>query len=125
MSRAPVLLVTSLLICGPALAQDKPIPVYFEPSREQPLNDAIAAALTQPPFVLHARIVPGALVVTVPDGVDIEHRNVSGTTWSFTVLFSRDGTSLGQSVESCNEQKLTDCTDQLVSDVKSAAGMSN
>jgi hypothetical protein len=32
--------------------------------------------------------------------------------------------SLGQSVESCNENKLSDCTDQLQSDVRFAAGTS-
>jgi len=60
-------------------------------------------------------------VVTVPDKVDVSHKKVSGTAYSFTVAFSRDGSSLGQSQQSCTADKLSDCTDQLVLDVKSVA----
>ena len=48
---------------------------------------------------------------------------MSGAIWTFTVQFRRNGDLLGQSVESCSDTMLSDCTDQLVSDVKSAAGM--
>jgi hypothetical protein len=123
MSRTVFLLITGALAFAPALAQDQPISVYFEPSRNQVLNDAITAALTQAPFVLHTQNRPGALVVAIPDRITTDHGKVSGTAWTFTVVFSRDGDSLGQSVESCNEHRLADCTDQLVSDAKSAAGM--
>ena len=123
MSRTFCLLITGALAFAPAVAQDQPISVYFEPSRDQVLNDAITAALTQPPFVLHTQNRPGALVVAIPDRITTEHGKISGTTWTFTVTFSRNGDSLGQSVESCNEHNLTDCTDQLASDAKSAAGM--
>jgi hypothetical protein len=64
----------------------------------------------------------GALVVTIPDRIIVE-RKTAGTTWTFTVAFRRNGDSLGQSVEICEEKKLSDCTSQLVSDVKSAAGI--
>lgn len=123
MSRPLYLLIACALASAPALAQDQPISVYFEPSRDQVLNDAITTALTQPPFVLHTQRMPGALIVTIPDRITTDHGKVSGITWTFTVDFSRDGDSLGQSVESCNEHKLADCADQLASDVKSAAGM--
>jgi hypothetical protein len=126
MSRTVCLLIAGTLALVPvaALAQDQPISVYFEPTRDQVLNDAITAALTQPPFVLHTLNQPGALVVAIPDRITTEHGKVSGTTWTFTVAFSRNGDPLGQSVENCNEHKLSDCTDQLASDAKSAAGMS-
>ena len=118
-------LATVLTAALPAAAQKQSISVYFEPTRDQLLNNAIAAALTQPPFVLQTRRMAGALEVTIPDRIQVEYGQVTGTSWTFTVAFRRDGDSLGQSVESCNEHKLTDCTDQLVSDVKSAAGMGN
>ena len=105
-----------------AMAQDRPITVYFEPCDTQPLNNAIAAALTQPPFLLLTKGRSDALVVSIPDRIAIE-RQPKGAIWTFTVQFRRNGASLGQSVESCNEKSLSDCTDQLVSDVKSAAGM--
>jgi hypothetical protein len=124
MSRSSHLVVAATLLFGPdaAFAQARPMSVYFEACEVQQLNDAIAAALTQPPFVLQTRNMPGALVVTIPDKVTVDHK-MSGTIWTFTVAFRRNGDSLGQSVESCNEKTPTDCTDQLVSDVKSAAGM--
>ena len=127
MSRALYLLIIGALASTPALApafgQDQPISVYFEPSREQLLNNAITAALTRPPFVLHTERRPGALIVAIPDRITTDNGKISGTTWTFTVAFSRDGDQLGQSVESCNEHKLSECADQLASDVKSAAGI--
>jgi hypothetical protein len=124
MSRRPLLFVTAAVLFGTdvAFAQDRSISVYFEPCDTQQLNDAIAAALTQPPFLLQTRNMPGTLVVTIPDRITIDH-NTSGAVWTFTVAFRRNGDSLGQSVESCEEKKLSDCTGQLVSDVKSAAGI--
>jgi hypothetical protein len=125
MSRILVLLIAGVLAFPPAaaLAQDRSISVFFEPCDVQQLNDAIAAALTQPPFLLQTKNIPGALVVTIPDKITAEHFQVSGTIWTFSVAFSRNGDRLGRSVESCGEHKLSDCTDQLISDVKSAAGM--
>jgi hypothetical protein len=113
----------ALLAPAAALAQDKPITIFFLPSNEQQLNDAITAALSQPPFVLATRPAPGTLIFSIPDKVQVEHGKVSGTSWSFNVAFSRDGDNLGQSVESCSEHKLSDCTDQLQSDIRSAAGV--
>lgn len=124
MSRNFAFLASGALTFAPAaaLAQDRPISVYFEPCKDQKLNDAIAAALTQPPFVLQTRFSRDALAVAIPDRIEVDHQP-AGAIWTFTVTFQRDGDSLGQSVESCNEHRLTDCTDQLASDAKSAAGM--
>ena len=110
-------------LAAPAFAQDQPISVYFQPTRDVRLNDVIIAALTQPPFVLATKPTQGALVVSIPGRLEVERGRISGTTWSFDVVFTRDGNARGQSVQSCNESKISDCTDQLVADVKSAAGM--
>ncbi len=123
MFRTLIAIVCCAALSAPALAQDKPISVYFQPTRDFRLNDVITTALTQPPFVLATKPVPGALVVSIPGRLEIAHGRISGTTWSFDVVFTRDGSSRGQSVQSCNESKISDCTDQLAADVKSAAGV--
>ena len=126
MSKSPTALIFCFwaLLLAPtvARAQDKPISVYFRPGNEQRINDAITAALSQPPFVLATRITPATLVVSIPDKVEVERGRVSGTTWTFNAVFTRDGDSHGYSQESCNENQLSDCTDQLLIDIRSAAG---
>jgi hypothetical protein len=117
-------LVAVVCVGTPARAQEPVINVYFEPLPDgelTPLNKAIQAALSQPPLQLAAKPGAGVLVVTVPDKVDVSHKKVSGTAYSFTVAFSRDGRALGQSQQSCTAGTLSDCTDQLVLDVKSVA----
>jgi hypothetical protein len=107
-----------------AQAQDQPIAVYFEQLKDGPyvpLNKAILAALSQPPFQLQAKPDPKAVMVSVAGKVQVEHKRVSGDFYSFTVSFSRDGSKLGESEQSCSAEKLTDCTDQLVLDVKTVA----
>ena len=123
MFRTLIAVACCAMLAAPALAQDKPISVYFQPTRDFRLNDVITAALSQPPFVLATKPVSGALMVSIPGRLEIVHGRVSGTTWSFDVVFTRDGDARGQSVQSCNESKISDCTDQLAADVKSAAGV--
>jgi hypothetical protein len=124
MPRRSLLLVTGALFLSPVpvLAQDKRVAIYFEPCDRQQLNDAVTAALTKPPFLLLTKYTSDALIVSIPDRITID-RQQKGATWTYTVLFRRNGDSLGQSVESCNDKTLSDCTDQLVSDIKSAAGL--
>jgi hypothetical protein len=119
-----------LLLCTfwPCIAhaqdQAQPVSVSFEPLKGgqfTPLNQAIQAALSQPPLQFEARPGPHTMIVSVPDKVEVEKKQVSGTFYSFTVFFSRDGSALGQSQQSCNAAKLSDCTDQIVLDVKTAA----
>ncbi len=116
----------ALLACTPVAAQaqepDPVINVYFQPlegGELNLLNKAILAALSQPPLQLAGKPFAGALVVAVDGKVEVTHQRVSGTYYQFNVNFSRDGSSLGQSAQSCNDKKLSDCTDQLVLDVKS------
>jgi hypothetical protein len=105
-----------------ARAQDQTLNIYFEPLKGgefAPLNKAIQTALSQPPMQLVARPFAGVLVLSVPDRIDVDHKQVSGTQYSFIVAFTRDGDSLGQSQQSCGAAKLSDCTDQLLQDVRS------
>jgi len=122
---APALLVCALWpLAAQAQEPDQVINVYFQPlqgSDIAPLNKAIQAALSQPPFQLAGKPFAGVVVITAPNKVEVTHQRVSGTYYDFTLAFSRDGSSLGQSAQSCNDRKLSDCTDQIVQDVKSVA----
>jgi hypothetical protein len=117
----------SVLALMPAAAQgqDDVINVYFEPLRDSnlvPLNKAIHAALSQPPLQLAARPFAGVIVI-VPSKVEVTHKRVSGTYYDFSVTFTRDGNSLGESAQSCNDDALSECTDQLVQDIRSVAAV--
>ncbi|HEX4637537.1 MAG TPA: hypothetical protein VH189_15240 [Rhizomicrobium sp.] len=106
-----------------AAAQDQVINVYFQPIEDRnltALNKAILTALSQPPLQLAGMPFAGVIVV-VPGKVDVTKKQVSGTYYEFSVAFTRDGDSLGESAQSCTLEKLSDCTDQLVQDVKSVA----
>jgi len=101
---------------------DQPVSVYFEPVKGGEfarLNKAIQDALVA--FQLEAK--PGArtVIVSVPEKIGVQHKSAGGAVYTFTIAFSRDGGSLGQSQQSCSTDKLSDCTDQIVLDVKSAA----
>ena len=116
------LLAAARFASAPAQAQEQPINVYFEApqgSDVAALNKAIQTALSQPPMQLVTKPFAGVLVIKVPDKVAVTHKQVSGTYYDFTVSFSRDGNSLGQSQQACNGSNLAECTDQLVQDVKS------
>jgi hypothetical protein len=120
-----IILSSLFLLPAPALAQDAVIGVFYRPVTQsgcEELNRAILSALSQPPFRLDITPKPATIVISVPDAVTVEKGRVSGTAYDFTVAFMRDGDPLGQSEESCNAGKLADCTDQLSSDVRSAAG---
>ena len=107
-----------------AQAQEQPISVYFEPFKGRditPLNDAIMAAFSQPPFRLEMKPGPQTIVISAPDRVEIVKKRVSGIYYSFTVEFSRDRSSLGRSQQACGEETLPECTDQMILDVKTVA----
>lgn len=111
-------------LAAQAQEPDQVINVYFQPlegTELNLLNKAIQVALSQPPLQLAGKPFAGAVVVAVDGKVEVTHQRVSGTYYQFNVKFSRDGNSLGQSAQYCNDKKLSDCTDQLVLDVKSVA----
>jgi hypothetical protein len=120
----PILSMSAILLLpGLAVAQDRTLMVFFQASNEKRLDNAIMDALSQPPFLFTPKITPTTVVVSIPDRVSVTHGQVSGTEWSFTAVFLRNGDTLGHSEEDCNEYKLADCTAQLASDIKTAAGM--
>jgi hypothetical protein len=105
-------------LAAQAQEPDQVINVYFQPlegTELNLLNKAIQAALSQPPLQLAGKPFAGAVVVAVDGKVEVTHQRVSGTYYQFNVK------SLGQSAQYCNDKKLSDCTDQLVLDVKSVA----
>jgi hypothetical protein len=111
-----------------ASAQDKDqvINVYFQPLPGADLvllNKAIQSALSQPPLQLAGKPFAGVLVIAVSGKVEVTRKRVSGTYFDFTVSFTRDGSSLGESAQSCKDDTLSECTDQLVQDVKSVAAI--
>ena len=121
-------LTISLLACAlwPSLAQaqEQSILVYFEPLKGGEfarLNKAVQAALSEPPLQLAEKPGPHVLLVSVPDKVEVTHKQVSGPSYSFVVAFFRDGDALGESQQDCSADKLSDCSDQIVLDAKSAA----
>lgn len=108
----------------PALAQEQPVSVYFEPLKGEELtrlNNAIQEALTQPPFRLEMRPTAQTIVVSAPNRVQTERKRVSGAYYSFTIAFTRGGSSLGQSEQNCSDESLSECTEQIILDVKSVA----
>ena len=124
MLRPAAILSALLLLPWPALAQDQPIPIYFLPlkgAEATPLNNAILEALSQLPLRLEASPIPQAVVISVPGKIEVTHKRVSGTFYSFTVAYSRDGHSLGESQQNCGGESLAECTDQIIQDVKSVA----
>jgi len=103
---------------------DQLFSVYFEPLKGGEftrLNKAIQDALAEPPFQLDAKAGAWTVIVSVPEKIGVQHKSAGGAVYTFTIVFSRDGSSLGQSHQSCSSDKLSDCTDQIVLDVKSAA----
>jgi hypothetical protein len=120
--------LSALLSLSPApwaaQAQEQPISVYFQPFKGGDLtrlNNAVQEALSQPPFRLEMRPTAQTIIVSAPSRVEIVRKRVSGTFYSFTVAFTRDGSSLGQSQQDCGDETLPECTDQIVQDVKSVA----
>lgn len=107
-----------------ARAQEQPVSVYFEPLKGEDLtrlNNAIQEALTQPPFRLEMRPTAQTIIVSAPTRVQTERKRISGSHYSFTIAFTRNGSSLGQSQQNCSDENLSECTDQILLDVKSVA----
>src|ERR1700743_2068150 len=127
--RRLALAVLSVLALTPAIpaapAQDGGINVYFDPCRDSnlvALEKAIHAALSKPPLQLAGKPFAGVIVV-VPSKVEVTHKKVSGTYYDFSVTFTRDGNALGETAQSCNDEALSECTDQLVQDIRSVAAV--
>ncbi|HXS05874.1 MAG TPA: hypothetical protein VN723_03725 [Rhizomicrobium sp.] len=117
-----------LTLPGAAWSQDAPIKLDLAPllaalqhkdwfgTSNNPLADAIQAAFSKAQFQSAPGPGPDVLTLSAPDGVKKDRDD-----FLFTVVFSRDGGRLGEAVESCPMKKLSDCTDQLILDTKTAA----
>ena len=121
--------VILLILPEAAWSQDAPIKIYLAPLLsgltpkkswfdvpDSHLTDAVRAAFSQAPFQIVPRPSADALTLAAPDGVKNDKDQ-----YTFTVVFLQDDVKLGEAVEYCPINKLTDCTDQLISDTKNAA----
>jgi hypothetical protein len=116
-----------------AWSQDPPIKVDFAPllstfqhqhwydAADSTLADAVRAAFLQAHF--QSTSVQGTDVITlsIPDGIKKETVNNDQVNITFMVVFSREGAKKGEALESCPDNKVTECVDQLVLDTKAAA----
>ena len=126
-AKGPIFAVC-LALPGTAWSQDAPIKVDLAPllaslqhkdwfgASDNPLAGAVQAAFSNAPFQSAPGPAPDVLTLSLPDRVKKDKED-----YIFTVVFSRDGDKLGEAVESCPMKKLTDCTDQLILDAKTAA----
>jgi hypothetical protein len=116
-------LFTLLLLTAPALAQSAPVPVFFAydgPGANRWLVDnALHAAMNRPEMLLAAKRDTKVLEITVVGKV-IRDAGEDSKGFSFTLGFYRGGERLGEASEYCRTDKLSDCADQLVSDITSA-----
>jgi hypothetical protein len=117
-----------LVLPGAAWSQDAPIKLDLAPllaalqhkdwfgASDNPLADAVRAAFSNALFQSAPGPGPDVLTLSMPDQIKKAKEE-----YIFTVVFSRDGDKLGEAVESCPVKKLSECTEQLVLDVKTAA----
>ena len=128
--------ITAAFVCAALLilpegawSQDAPIKIdiapllstlnhksWYDIYHSDTMADVMRAAFSQAPF--QSAPGPGADVLTLamPDEVRKQKDE-----YIFTIVFLRDGAKLGEAVESCPVKKLSDCTDQLILDAKTAA----
>jgi hypothetical protein len=106
--------------CQSSQAQTDNVRVFIDPLLIKDINnklltDALRAALSAEPLVLEGKYSNGALMITETDK-PIYHKN----TFEFSVSFFRNGSHIGDSIESCAANRISDCSDQFVLDVKAA-----
>ena len=116
-------LLALALLALPAMAQPAPITVYYPfnaPGGSGWMVDQVMhAVLARPEFLTAAKRDPRVLEVNILGKVSKDPgENSKG--YEFTLGFWRNGDKLGESVESCRTDKMTDCADQLASDITSA-----
>ena len=111
------------LLAAPALAQSAAVPVFFAydgPGANRWLVDnAMRATLDRPELLAAARRDAKVLEITV-EGKVTRDAGEDSKGYSFTLGFYRGGARLGEASEYCRTDKMSDCADQLVSDITSA-----
>jgi hypothetical protein len=116
-----VAFLATAFACQSSRAQTDIVHVFIDPLLikdidNNSLTDALKAALSAEPLVLERKYSNGVLMITETDKPRY-HRN----TFEFSVSFFRNGSHLGDSIETCAANKISDCSDQLASDVKAAS----
>lgn len=116
-------LLVLALLAMPAMAQAAPVTVYYAfggaVSGGWLVDQVMHNVLARPEFVAAAKRDPRVLEVSVMGKVTRDPgENAKG--FQFLMGFWRDGTKLGESVESCRTDKVADCADQLAADITSA-----
>jgi hypothetical protein len=111
--------------CQTSQAQTENIHVFIDPLLikdidNELLSNALKAALSAEPLVLEKKYSNGVLMITETDKPRFRRNG-----FEFSVSFFRDGGHLGDSIESCAANKISDCSDQLVLDVKAASANRN
>jgi hypothetical protein len=121
----PLIVVLAALVATPALAQDAPVAVtyHFEKTfAPVPMNEAIVAAIATPGFAPQDTPGPATIVITAPDGWRYtSHRKKDHV--QFRLVFSRGGDKIGEAEEVCTVAPPFDCQDQIASDIRSAAAV--
>lgn len=116
-------LLAILLFATPALAQTAPVAVFFAfdgPGANRWLVDnAMHAVLERPELLSAAKRDAKVLEITV-EGKVARDNGAETKGYGFTLGFYRAGEKLGEASEYCRTDKVSDCTDQLVSDITSA-----
>jgi len=122
--------VCGFLLAAPILvqnawAQDAPIAVTYRHEksfRPVAMDAAIDAALAMPGFAPQQTPGPNTLVLTTPDGWSYTEPRKKDHV-QFRLVFTRNGDKIGESEEVCTAHQPYDCTQQIASDIKSAAAI--
>lgn len=116
-----IIFLATTFVCQSSQAQTDNIRIFIDPLLIKDidndlLSDALKAALSAVPFVLERKYSDGVLMITETD-----KPHYRKNTFEFSVSFFRDGNHLGDSIETCAANKISDCSDQIVLDVKAAS----
>ncbi len=119
-------IAAALMACAalPAAAQEAPTKVFYAFEKDwnyRPMDKALQEAVSSPDLALQTAIRPDVVVLTTQDFEWTNHSERK--TFSFTLVFTRDGDKLGESQESCITAKLADCSAQITGDIKTAAAI--
>ena len=114
------------LLAAPAMAQSAPVTVYYvfngPNTGAWQVDQVMHAVLARPEFLSATKRDPRVLEVTILGKIDRDPgENSKG--YQFSLAYWRAGEKLGESVEACRTDKVTDCADQLASDITSAAAI--
>ena len=112
-----------LLFVMPVVAQPTPVTVFY--AYDQPganrwlVDNTMHVILERQDFLVAAKRDPKLLEISV-EGKVTRDPGDNSKGFSFTLGFYRAGEKLGEAAEYCKVDNLSDCSDQLASDIVSA-----